>query len=50
MSAENLMGELIEQERNVGGVAVFSKSGELICQTENWDLSSEIEIFFLSEF
>jgi hypothetical protein len=43
MSAENLMNELIELERNVGGVAVFSKNGELICQTENWDLSTEIE-------
>lgn len=40
---ENLIDELIEVERNVGGAAVISNSGELISQTENWDLSSEIE-------
>lgn len=40
---ENLIDELIEVERNVGGAAVISSSGELISQTENWDLSSEIE-------
>lgn len=40
---ENLIDELIEEEQNVGGAAVISNSGELIFQTENWDLSSEIE-------
>jgi len=43
MSVENLIDELIEQEQNVGGAAVISISGELIYQTENWNLSSEID-------
>jgi predicted regulator of Ras-like GTPase activity (Roadblock/LC7/MglB family) len=43
MSVENLIDELIEQEQNVGGAAVVSIGGELISQTENWNLSSEID-------
>ena len=43
MSVENFIDELIEQEQNVGGAAVISISGELISQTENWNLSSEID-------
>lgn len=39
---ENIIDELLDNEQNVGGAAVISDSGNLIYQTENWDLSPEI--------
>ncbi|MHA1729479.1 MAG: profilin family protein [Promethearchaeota archaeon] len=42
MQVEEVMDELLDSEQNVGGIAVISKDGDLIFQTENWDLNSEV--------
>ncbi|TFF98356.1 MAG: hypothetical protein EU541_06945 [Promethearchaeota archaeon] len=39
---ENLIDELISAEENVYGVAIISKDGNLLTQTENWDISNDI--------
>ena len=45
MSAEieTIIDELLNEEKNVFGVAVISQAGSLITQTENWDLSKDLE-------
>jgi predicted regulator of Ras-like GTPase activity (Roadblock/LC7/MglB family) len=41
MSAE--IDELLSEEGNIFGVAIINKSGVLITQTQNWNLSSDLE-------
>jgi len=41
---ESVIDELLNEEQNVYGVAVISTSGEIITQTENWDLSKELNL------
>jgi len=41
---ESVIDELLNEEQNVYGVAVISTSGEIITQTENWDLSTELNL------
>lgn len=42
MSIENIIDELLEVEQNIYGVAIISKDGTLITQTENWDISEDL--------
>jgi len=44
MSSEiqSIINDLLNEEQNVYGVAVVSKSGTLITQTENWDISQDL--------
>jgi len=44
MSAEieTIIDDLLSEEQNIFGVAIINKSGTLITQTENWDLSSDL--------
>ncbi len=44
MSIENIIDDLLNEEQNIFGVAIISKDGELITQTENWDLSNDLEL------
>ena len=41
---ETIIDDLLNEEQNVFGVAVISQAGTLITQTENWDLSKDIEL------
>jgi len=44
MSIENIIDDLLNEEQNIFGVAIISKDGELITQTQNWDLSNDLEL------
>ena len=44
MSIENIIDELLNEEQNIFGVAIISKDGKLITQTQNWDLSNDLEL------
>ncbi len=39
---ETIIDELLNTEQNIDGVAVISKSGSLVTQTQNWDISSDL--------
>lgn len=39
---EGIIDELLDEEQNIFGVAVISKDGNLITQTENWNLNSDL--------
>ena len=41
---ETIINELLNEEPNVFGVAIISKSGLLITQTENWNISGDLEM------
>ena len=41
---ESIIDELLNAEENVLGVAVIGKSGDLITQTENWDITGDLPI------
>ena len=40
---ETIIDELLNTEQNIFGVAIISKSGSLITQTQNWDISSDLD-------
>jgi len=40
---ETIIDELLNTEQNIFGVAIINKSGSLITQTQNWDLSSDLD-------
>jgi len=40
---ETIIDELLNTEENIFGVAIISKSGTLITQTQNWDISSDLD-------
>jgi len=44
MSAEieTIIDDLLSEEQNIFGVAIINKSGTIITQTENWDLSNDL--------
>lgn len=42
---ESLIDDLLDEEQNVYGVAIISKDGKLITQTENWDISGNLDQF-----
>jgi predicted regulator of Ras-like GTPase activity (Roadblock/LC7/MglB family) len=39
---ETIIDELLNTEQKIFGVAIISKSGSLITQTQNWDISSDL--------
>ena len=39
---ETIIDELLNTEQNIDGVAIINKSGSIITQTQNWDLSSDL--------
>jgi predicted regulator of Ras-like GTPase activity (Roadblock/LC7/MglB family) len=39
---EAIIDDLLNEESNVFGVAIISKDGKLITQTENWDLTNNL--------
>ncbi|MHA1292440.1 MAG: hypothetical protein ACTSQJ_07215 [Promethearchaeota archaeon] len=39
---EHLIDELLNEEQLIGGVAIIDKDGNLISQTENWDVSGDL--------
>ena len=41
---EALIDELLEVEQNIYGVGIIGKNGSLITQTENWDLTNDLEL------
>jgi len=43
MSIESIIDDLLSEEQNIFGVAIISKAGTLITQTENWNLSNDLE-------
>ena len=40
---ETIIDDLLSEEVNIFGVAIINKSGALITQTQNWNLSSDLE-------
>ena len=40
---ESIIDDLLSEEANIFGVAIISKSGTIITQTENWNLSNDLE-------
>ncbi|MHA1731612.1 MAG: hypothetical protein ACTSU5_06695 [Promethearchaeota archaeon] len=43
MSVDDAIDELMETEQNVFGVAVVNGSKQLVTQTENWDISPNLD-------
>jgi predicted regulator of Ras-like GTPase activity (Roadblock/LC7/MglB family) len=41
---EGIIDGLLNEEENVFGVAIISKDGQLITQTENWDLTNDLNL------
>ena len=41
---ERIINDLLNEEQNVFGVAIIGKSGSLITQTSNWDISGDLEV------
>jgi len=41
---ERIINDLLNKEQNVFGVAIIGKSGSLITQTSNWDISGDLEV------
>ena len=39
---ESIIDDLLSEEQNIFGVAIINKSGTLITQTENWNLSNDL--------
>ena len=40
---ESIIDDLLSEETNIFGVAIINKSGTIITQTENWNLSNDLE-------
>lgn len=40
---ENIIDDLLNEEQNVFGVAIINKNGNLITQTENWNITTDID-------
>lgn len=41
---EGIIDELLEIDQNIFGVGIISKDGNLITQTENWDLTNDLSL------
>ena len=39
---ESIIDQLLEEEQNVFGIAILNQAGELVTQTENWDVSNDL--------
>jgi len=40
---ENIIDDLLNEEQNIFGVAIIGLDGSLITQTENWDITNDLE-------
>jgi len=40
---ESIVNDLLNEEQNVFGVAIVDRSGSLITQTQNWDVSNDLD-------
>lgn len=40
---EVIIDELLNEEQNIFGIAILSKDGILLTQTENWDVSNDLD-------
>jgi len=40
---ETIIDDLLNTEQNIFGVAIINKAGSLITQTQNWDISSDLD-------
>jgi len=40
---ENIINNLLSEEQDIVGVAIVNKSGELLMQTNNWDLRGHMD-------
>lgn len=40
---EEIIDNLLDEEQNIYGVAVVNRDGKLLTQTENWDISENID-------
>jgi len=41
---EAIIDDLLNEEQNIFGVAIISKDGNLITQTENWNLTNDLDL------
>ena len=41
---EAIIDELLDVEQNIFGVGIISKDGNLVTQTENWDLTKDLSL------
>ena len=41
---ESIINELLSEEQNIFGVAIISRKGSLLTQTDNWDISADLGI------
>jgi hypothetical protein len=39
---ESIIDDLLNEEQNVFGVAIINKNGNLVTQTENWNITNDI--------
>ena len=46
MSAEieSIIDDLLSEEQNIFGVAIINKAGSLITQTQNWNLTTDLDL------
>ncbi len=40
---ENIIDDLLNEEQNIYGVAIVGLDGSIITQTENWDITNDLE-------
>jgi predicted regulator of Ras-like GTPase activity (Roadblock/LC7/MglB family) len=40
---DSIINELLNEEQNIFGVAIVSTNGSLLTQTNNWDISADLE-------
>jgi predicted regulator of Ras-like GTPase activity (Roadblock/LC7/MglB family) len=40
---ESIIDDLLSEEQNIFGVAIINKSGSLITQTQNWNLTTDLD-------
>ncbi len=40
---ESVIDDLLNEEQNIFGVGIISKTGTLISQTDNWDLNKDLD-------
>jgi len=41
---ESIIDELLNSEQNIFGVAIISKDGTLVTQTENWNIANNLDL------
>ncbi|MBN1214648.1 MAG: hypothetical protein JXA99_04325 [Candidatus Lokiarchaeota archaeon] len=41
---ESIIDNLLDKEQNVHGVAIIGKDGQLITQTENWNIANDLSL------